>query len=123
MKYRTSKKAVNEGYGTRIVVPYCDLQFLLNYRNPVAYTTRVEGWAADIYDFGNVAIVTGYAPFGNFRPGYEICRRYDEAARKICCDYTMKYEEQKAKCDELIDKFIDKCLAMKWHKAEDDGGL
>ena len=137
MKYRTSKKAVNAGYGTRIEVGYAELQFLLKYKDPVAYTTRVEGWGADIYDFGNVAIVTGYSPFGNFRPGYEICRRYDKAAEKACeaCramylpDGAGTYDWQKyrdaceARCRELTDKFINKCLAMKWNKAEDDGGL
>ena len=137
MKFKTTKKAVNEGYGTRIEIGYADLQFLLKYKDPAAYTTRTEGWGADIYDFGNVAIVTGYAPFGNFRPDYDMVHRYDKAAEKACevCramylpSGTGLYEWEtyrsacKAKCDELIEKFIAKCLDIKWHKGVDDGGI
>ena len=137
MKFRTTKKAVNAGYGTRIEVGYADLQFLLKYKDAVAYTTRIEGWGADIYDFGNVAIVTGYAPFGNFRPDYDMVHRYDKAAEKAyetlramylpdkhgIYAWTAYNDACKAKCIELTDRFIDRCLAIKWNKAVDDGGI
>ena len=137
MKFRTTKKAVNAGYGTRTEIGYADLQFLLKYKTPVAYTTRPEGWGADIYDFGNVAIVTGYAPFGNFRPDYDMVHRYDKAAEKACevCramylsdtsgsfNWEKYLDSCKAKCDELTEKFIAKCLDIKWHKGVDDGGI
>ena len=83
MKFKTTQKAIREGYNTIICVGYCNLQTVLAYENPIAYTSRREGWAADIYDMGgNVAIVTGYAPFGNVRPGYDICRKYEKQAEK-----------------------------------------
>lgn len=67
MKFKTTQKAIRANYNKIICVPYCGLQTLLNYENPVAYTIRHEGWAADIYDMGGgVAIVTGYAPFEIF---------------------------------------------------------
>ena len=137
MKFRTTKKAINAGYGTRIEIGYADLQNLLKYKNAVAYTTRPEGWGADIYDFGNVAIVTGYAPFGNFRPDYDMVHRYDEAAEKAFEVARAKFlpapsgyyawenynAECKARCEALLDRFITKCLNMKWHKGVDDGGI
>lgn len=106
MKYKTTQRAVKTGYENTICVGYCALQTLLRYESETAYTARREGWGADIYDFGNTAIVTGYAPFGNIRPGYEICRKYEKAAEKIAYDYNLKWEEQKTKMRELIDEFI-----------------
>lgn len=106
MKYKTTKTAVLHGYSTVICTSYCAVQTLLAYENPAAYTARREGWAADVYDFGNVAIVTGYAPFGNIRPGYEVCKKYELAAEKIRYDYSLTWEEQKQQLRNLIDEFI-----------------
>lgn len=84
MKFKTTQKAIKANYNTIICVPYCGLQNLLNYESPVAYTERREGWAADIYDVGGGAvIVTGYAPFGNVRPSYELRERYEKQAEII----------------------------------------
>lgn len=52
MKFRTTKKAIMANYGNVIKVDYCDLQNLLKYESPIAYTAGVYGWNADIYDFG-----------------------------------------------------------------------
>ena len=92
MKFKTTKKEIEENYAKVICVGYDNLQSLLNYRSPVAYTTRREGWGADIYDMGNgTCIVTGYAPFGNIRPGYEINRKYEEMARKALTKEDKEY--------------------------------
>ena len=87
MKFHTTKKAIMNGYKNVICVPYCALQSLLSHENAIAYTTRVEGWGADVYQFGNTAIVTGYAPFGNIRPGYEINKKYDDRAQSALPEY------------------------------------
>ena len=88
-------------------VPFCGLQNLLNYEIPVAYTVRREGWAADIYDMGGgVAIVTGYAPFGNIRPSYELRERYETQAEKIRYDYSLSYEQQQESLKSLARDFI-----------------
>jgi len=105
MKYKTTKKAVMNGYYKVLAVPYCDLQYLLHYENEIAYTTRSEGWGADIYQFGNTAIVTGYAPFGNIRPGYEVNQRYEEKAAKAT-DGIYNWQEKKAILAGLIDEYI-----------------
>lgn len=106
MKYKTTKKAVMNGYYKVLAVPYCSLQHLLHYENEIAYTTRSEGWGADIYDFGNIAIVTGYAPFGNVRAGYDLNKKYDDLACEIVNDYNTPYAERKAKLDALIKEYI-----------------
>ena len=107
MKYKTTQKAVYRDFGNVLQVGYCNLQHLLSGISPDAYTTRIEGWAADVYMFGRVAIVTGYAPFGNVVPSYDLCRAYDDRARAICekYDYTMQ-DARRAALNELLDAFI-----------------
>lgn len=108
MKFKTTQKAVKAGYSTIICVSYCSLQHLLNYESPVAYTQRREGWAADIYDMGaGVAIVTGYAPFGNVRPSYELRERYEKQAEKIREYYSFDYEKCKVRLHGAIREFIE----------------
>lgn len=106
MKYQTTKKAVMNGYSNIICVGYCSLQNLLNCESETAYTARREGWAADVYDFGNTAIVTGYAPFGNIRPSFDTCQKYEHAAEKIRCDYSLSWAERKEQLRKLIAEFI-----------------
>ena len=60
MKYKTTKKATQNNYNKVIKAFYAELHYLLKITEPVAYTSGVYGWNADIYDFGNTAIVTGY---------------------------------------------------------------
>lgn len=107
MKFKTTQKEIRANYDKIICVPYCGLQNLLNYETPVAYTVRREGWAADIYDMGGgVAIVTGYAPFGNIRPSYELRERYETQAEKIRYDYSLSYEQQRESLKNLARDFI-----------------
>lgn len=111
MKFKTTQKAIRANYNKIICVPYCGLQNLLNYESPVAYTVRREGWAADIYDMsGGVAIVTGYAPFGNIRPSYELRERYETQAEKIRYNYSLAREEQRDALRELQRAFIEEVI-------------
>lgn len=108
MKFKTTQKEIRANYNEIIYVPYCGLQTLLNYESPVAYTVRREGWAADIYDMGGgVAIVTGYAPFGNVRPSYELRERYETDAKKIRYNYSLAWEEQREQLKQLARAFIE----------------
>jgi hypothetical protein len=107
MQFKTTQKAIMNGYSNVIGIPYCALQNLLSCESEIAYTARAEGWRADIYDFGNTAIATGYAPFGNIRPGYDICRKYEHAAEKVCCNHDLSWAERKADLQTLIREFIE----------------
>ena len=106
MKFKATRKEINEGYEHVIQAGYCDLQFLLNCKKPVAYTTSSAGWAADVYDFGNTAIVTGYQPFGNIKPDYEVIKRYDDQAKEIVEDNAFGPNYKKDLLNRLVLKFI-----------------
>ena len=106
MKYKTTQREVKSGYSHVIYTGYCNLQTLLHFENPNAYTTRAEGWGADVYSFGSVAIVTGYAPFGTIRADYATCKAYEAKAAKIANHATWKWETKKLKTAELIRAFI-----------------
>lgn len=107
MKFKTTQKEIRANFNKIICIPYCGLQTLLNYESPVAYTVRREGWGADIYDIGGgVAIVTGYAPFGNVSPGYDICSKYEKQAEKIRYNYTLSYDRQRDMLKSLAKKFV-----------------
>lgn len=110
MQVRTTKKSVREYFDNVIAVGYCKLQYLLSTESPFGYTTRAEGWGADIYDCGTVAIVTGYNPFGNVRPSYKLQRKYDEKARAIRNNYDLGWQEQDEKIKELLEDFITEAL-------------
>lgn len=108
MKYRTTKKDVSNGYYYKICVGYCDLQNLLTWKEPVAYTCGTYGWNADIYQVeSNVCIVTGYRPFGNIKANYERNKEYERKAEVIVHDYKRPYEERKAELDKLLKELVD----------------
>ena len=111
MKLRVTQKEIKSKFSKIISVPYCSLQTLLNYESPIAYTARREGWAADIYDMGGgVAIVTGYAPFGDVRPTYELRERYEKQAKAICYNHPISWTEQREQLRQLAEDFIVEAL-------------
>lgn len=85
MKYETTKKAILSNYPNVIKVGYCSLQTLLKFHSPSAYTaSKTYGWRADVYEITpDTVIVTGYAPFGNIVPDYEIIKEYEEKAKEL----------------------------------------
>ena len=104
MKFKTTRKAVMANYVKIIKVGYCELQYLLNYESPIAYTSGVYGWSADIYDFGGVAICMGYNPFGNICPNWELLKKYEEEAKEIILSNS---DDKRTQLDNLLEKFID----------------
>lgn len=95
MKYQTTKKQIMLYYPNVIKVPYCALQTLLKYNKPVAYTcSKTYGWRADVYEITfDTVIVTGYAPFGNIVPDYEIIKKYEGKAKELCEKYQQPQEK------------------------------
>ena len=82
MKFKTTKKAMQNNYNTILKVGYCNIQNLLKYQEPIAYSTRAEGWACDYYKVGNVIISEGYSPIG--KPvNYDLQQKYNNAAAKL----------------------------------------
>lgn len=94
MKVKVTRKEIKENYKNIINVSYCNLQYLLNIANitPAYYCTRAEGWACDIYIINNnTVVVTGYAPFGNIKPSFDLCEKYEKKAQKLL--YSNKYKK------------------------------
>lgn len=111
MKYKVSKKQVQQGYKTIIAVPYNRLQTLLKCEKAEAYTERREGWAADVYGFDtDGAIATGNAPFGNIKPSAALMEKYEAEAREICRKYSA-FSEAEWRLEILARQFIDAAVA------------
>jgi hypothetical protein len=113
MKYKTTKKEMKNRFNQIIKVGYENLQFLLKFVDPFAYSTRSEGWACDYYNINGVLISTGYAPMeskNTKKHGYDFIREYDDKAREIACNYNLSYEQQKDQVMKLLDEFIKECI-------------
>ena len=107
MKFKTTKKEIYSNFKNVICVGYCGLDNLLTNHDPIAYNSGVDGWKCDIYDINGVAIVTGYQPFGNIRPDYDTIKKYDDEARKICCNSWGNYQKMLDQTDQLLNQFIE----------------
>ena len=83
MKYKTTAKELKQGYYKIISVGYCDLQSLLCYKSPIAYSKGLYGWNFDVYDFNGVAICTGYRsmPSKNSKTDYKLMREFEEKSQ------------------------------------------
>ena len=106
MKIKTNRKEVMAGFQYVIPAGYCQLWNLLSMEKPVAYVTRSSGWACDVYDFDDVAIVTGYQPFGNLRVSYDLVEKYEETAKNVCANNSLSYLEKQENLRKLISDFI-----------------
>ena len=104
---QVKQKDIIDSYGYIICVGYCSLQYLLKCKDSKLYTCGVYGWNANIFHINNsTCIVTGYRPFGNIYPKYEIIKKYEDKARAIYNDYDLKWQEKNKKLEKLLDKFI-----------------
>lgn len=105
MKYRTTKKAIREMGDPVYCVSYCNIQNLLRFVEPFAYSTRAEGWSCDYYYIHDVIISTGYSPIGR-KTDYELCRKYDKKALEIIRDYSLSLEDMQNGVAALLEEFV-----------------
>ena len=106
MKFKSNRKEILAGFQYVIPIGYCNLWHLLSEEKPAAYVTRSGGWACDIYDFDDVAITTGYQPFGNLRISYDLVEKYEEMAKLVAGDDSLSYLEKQGNLRKLISDFI-----------------
>lgn len=104
MKFRTTEKAMKEGCYCQSV-PYCDLQNLLSVTDPIAYTCGIYGWNANIYTNGNLAIVTGYRPFGKKYISNEEIRYFEKESNNIDLHTNLNWKQKRKRKEALLDKF------------------
>lgn len=82
---KTTRKEIYRIYGKEnvILLGYCEIQCIQNCLTKVGHTECVEGWAADILElpapYNNIAICTGYAPFGTKNKNVrKVCERWEK---------------------------------------------
>jgi len=112
MKFKTTKKEIRNGYYRIIGVGYCAMQYLLNFEDARAYSTRAEGWACDYYDIDGICISTGYAPLAckNAHVDYKMIDKYELQARMIA-NIEMTLDEKKEAVNKLLHEFVADCIA------------
>lgn len=105
MKFKTTQKSVKGGYRKVYQAGYCALSHLLKYRTPVAYTCGVYGWNCDVYQFGTIAITTGYRPFGE-KIGFEKIRAFENKAWEIIENSQLTFDDKEEKVNEVLEEFL-----------------
>lgn len=108
MKRRATRNLITKAYEYTISIGYCDAQNLLNTLESSFYTAGKYGWSADVYSLGNTAIVTGYRPFGNIKPSYDMIKKYDDKAREVLSNSTSR-EKANEQIYNLLCEFIHEC--------------
>lgn len=116
MKFRTTKKAMREN-NYILSVGNGEIQHLLAYESPIAYSTRAEGWACDYYEVSTsnarcLVISSGYATINskNASMDYSRMREYDEQARAIKNDWNKPYEVRAQEMKKLLRQFADEAM-------------
>ena len=110
MKFKSNRKEILGGYEHVIPVGYCNLWHLLSEEKPVAYVTRSSGWAADVFDFGDIAIATGYQPIGNLRISYGLVEKYENQAKLVVENSDLSHTEKRESLRALINSFISEAI-------------
>ena len=95
MKFKTTRKAVVAGSPRLVSVGDCDLQTLLRYHSPIAYTSGVYGWNFDVYEVNGLTICTGYRGMPGRRANN--VSKYETAARDAVKQLDWKEAEQEIK--------------------------
>jgi hypothetical protein len=104
MKLQTTKKQIKANFSKIISIPYCDAQYLLNFKKPFAFSAGVYGWACDYYEIGHVCISTGYSPIGT-QIDYKALQALENEASNVCYS-NLSFEQKSKKIDLLIEKLI-----------------
>ena len=109
MKQQITMKSANE-LENLFTVPYCGLQLVLIYSQPVYYVANNNGWRCDIYRIGNLHIATGYGtPKGASIP-YAISEQIEEKASELL---NVRGENKREKLEAIL---IDAINTMEQNK-------
>lgn len=68
-----------------ISIPYCNLQTLLRFEQPFAFSEGIYDWTCDYYKLNNFIIATSYVPCGQNVPN-SIIKKYEKKAENIHFD-------------------------------------
>lgn len=90
-----------------LLLHYCELQGALNFYNRIGYSSGVNGWACDYFQFDDIYISTGYNPIGRTVPN-TLIKKYESKIDKIRSKY-LQYEKQKKLINKVMNNFINDC--------------
>ena len=104
MKFKTTRKAIVNGFVNVKCAGYCDLQALLRNHSPIAYTAGIYGWNFDVYDVYGVTICTGYRNMPGAR--LEHIREYEAKAAAIWSwDNKTPFNAKQKQVEKLLQEF------------------
>lgn len=106
MKVKTTRKSIVERSNRIISIGYCDAQYLLMYRRPVAFTAGIYGWNFDVYEVSGITICTGYRnmPGAPAKNVYE----YEKKAKEVIHS-TEPEAVKEQRIENLLYEFINQC--------------
>lgn len=108
MKLKATKREIKNSYSKLIRIGYCDLQYLLYFKTPFAYSAGLYGWSCDYYEISNnTCISTGYSPVGNIDPDYDLIRNYNETAQNIIYS-DLNMDQKREQVNALLNEFVKK---------------
>lgn len=106
MNMRVYKKHARAAYPIVAYCSYCSLQYTLYFTPKFGHTERAEGWGCNVYEIAlDIALTTGYAPFGNRRLPLAFTERYEEKAKQILAENSYSYIA-KEKLEALINELV-----------------
>lgn len=105
MKFKISRREIVNGFPKVKMCGYCDLQNLLRGVEPIAYNCGTYGWNYDVYGVYGLTICTGYRNMPGKR--LEHIEEYESRAREIWSDYSLAYDIQQQKVNELLKEFCE----------------
>lgn len=105
MKYRTTAKELRVYASNTRKAGFCDLQTLLHYESPKAYTCGVYGWNFDVYEVYNLTITTGYRGMVGERLKY--IGEFEELAEKILYDRTKEEDTKRRDLEYALQAFCE----------------
>lgn len=109
-KTKTTMKAIRNNWRKVFCCGYCDLQYIMNGKEPTYYNAGVYGWNCDIYtDFSrDIAITTGYRNMAGKMIPEEIIEKYSKVAKNIMADMRMAdYNDIKRAFEENRERFFE----------------
>lgn len=111
---KATREAILKKYNYTIFVPVSEFDFMTYYEPYKYYIINNLGWEASVYEFGNIAIITGTKPFGKYQPDYNLYSRYNRIASRIIHDLMCNITESQGKeiTRFLIKEFIKEVLAL-----------
>ena len=84
-KLKATKKEMQK-YNYKILgVGYCNMQNLLQYKAPVAYSCGSYGWSCDYYNINGTIVSTGYSPINTKNMNYDhnLVKEYEKKAGNL----------------------------------------